>query len=332
VLLFAHALVVLFSVGLGFLLMLPRARDWGASLFLTRLWPFAPQLVGGVLLFLVEQHGPGGGAGTIAGITVGPLLLRLLGPLAAVDDRPEVWTFVALVALLALPFLGGLRLEVRPVERAIIVAAVFGALALGPDWAWVASGIYRRFALFAPAAWAWLFSDADAPADGLARMVRPRLALAASALTGLILAQHIIQAEQFAHETGDFEAVLASARPGERALGLVLNKESSADVDLHVYWPFPSWYQAEKGGLVDPSFAAGAPSIVRYRENPPGLYSDPAIGEHPERFDWRRDRGDQWTYFFVRGAVPSSLFAGAECPPVKVKAQGAWTLFEKRQC
>jgi len=115
-------------------------------------------------------------------------------------------------------------------------------------------------------------------------------------------------------------------------LGLVLDKGSSADVDLHVYWHFPSWYQAEKGGLVDPSFAAGAPSIVRYRKNPPGLYSDPAKVEHPERFDWRRDHGDQWTYFFVRGAVPSSLFVGAECPPVKVKAQGAWTLFEKRKC
>ena len=86
-------------------------------------------------------------------------MLRLLGPLGAIDDRPEPWTILALIALLVLPIVGGLKVESRRPERLLIAAAVFGALALGPDGLWVAAGIFRRFALFAPAAYAWLFTE-----------------------------------------------------------------------------------------------------------------------------------------------------------------------------
>jgi hypothetical protein len=191
-----------------------------------------------------------------------------------------------------------------------------------------------RFALFAPAAYAWLFSDGGAPEGGVARFARPRLGLLAPALAGVILAQHVVQAARFARETADFDAVMALARPDQRALGLVLDKASAANVTPQVYWHFPLWYQAEKGGLADPSFAAGPPSIIRYRRNPLALADAADLNDHPDRFDWRRNDGGQWTYFFVRDTrpIPPTLFAGADCPPVLVGARGTWSLFQRQPC
>jgi hypothetical protein len=317
-------------MGIG--LVLTAARSGGPRSAVMRAWPFAAPLAGAALVYALARGAPGSGPGF--GLDFGPLGLRVIGVLFSIDGRPDRLTVMFLVALAALPFLGGLRIQGRHVERLPIALAVFGALALAPVTFWVAAGLNLRFALFAPAAYAWLFDDRGAPAGRLARLVRPHLGLLASALVGLILAQHVAQAARFAREAADFDAVMAAARPGQKALGLVLDQASVAGVDLHIYRHFPLWYQAEKGGLVDPGFAAGSPSIVRYRHNPPGLYDDPAFAESPGRFDWRRDRGDQWTYFFVRdrAPVPPSLFAGANCPPSLVAARGAWAMYERRPC
>jgi hypothetical protein len=329
-LLFAHGLVFLFAMGIA--LLLTAAKAGGPRRAVSRVWPFAAPLAACASIYLATRGGVAGGSG--AGLTFGPLDLRLLGVLAGIDDRPSPWTIMALIALLALPLVGGLKLSVRPIERVIIVGAVFAALVIGPDWAWVASGIYRRFALFAPAAWAWLFTDERTPSTGLARLVRPNLGLAASSLAALIVSQHVSEAIAFSRETADFDRVLAMAQPGQRALGLVLDEASAAEVDLHVYRHFPVWYQAETGGLVDPSFAASPPSIVRYRHNPLGLYDDADFADKPARFDWRRDQGGQWSYFFVRDTrpTPATLFAGANCPPAKVGSSGAWTLYQAKIC
>jgi hypothetical protein len=329
-LLFAHGLVFIFATGVGLLLM--GARAGGPGRAFGRAWPFALPLAACAAMLLSTRAGVAGVAG--GGLTFGPPDLRVMGALASIDDRPSPWTIPALIVLLALPLVGGLRITVRPIERLIIAGAVFAALALGPDWAWVASGIYRRFALFAPAAWAWLFTHDDAPSSGLTRLVRPNLDLAASVLAALIVSQHVSEAIAFSRETANFDRVMAMARPGHRALGLVLDEASVADVDLHVYRHFPLWYQAEKGGLVDPSFAASPPSIVRYRQNPPGLYDDAVFADDPSRFDWRRDDGGQWTYFFVRHTqpIPPGLFVGADCPPAIVGTAGAWNLYQSRIC
>jgi hypothetical protein len=331
VLLFSHGLVFLFATGLSVILVVVRSGP--TKKVLQRMWPFAAPLAG--LVFFAYLLG-----GHVRGVNGGPLIFfgsldqRLLGVFAAVDDRPEFWVRVAIVALLALPFLVGLSIDTRRPERLIIVGAVFGAIALAPDWVWSAWGIFRRFGIFAPAAYAWLFSDRDKSAGGLSRIMRPHLSLAASVLAGLILAKHVLQAAEFSREASDFDAVMRMARPGNRALSLVLDPASAADVDLYVYVHFPFWYQAERNGLVDPSFAAGPPSVVRYRLNPPGIYNEVLSGVWASHFDWRRDHGEQWTYFFVRHAapVPAGLFAGAPCPPMLAAARGAWSLFEARAC
>ena len=168
------------------------------------------------------------------------------------------------------------------------------------------AGVARRFALFAPAALAWLFADSGPPSGALSPVSSAwHLGLAASALGALIVSQHVQEAMAFSRETADFDAVMAMARPRQRALSIVIDRSSAANVDLHVYLHFPLWYQAERGGLVDPSFAASPPSIVRYRANPAGVSDDTLFNDQPERFDWRRDRGGQWTYFFVRARGPN---------------------------
>jgi hypothetical protein len=320
-LLFAHGLIFLFAVGLGLVLNLVRCRDLRSVG--RRVWPFAVLIAVGAAAYLLARGEPGDSNGF--GLNFGPLLLRILAPLGAIDGRPDPWTILALIALIAAPFVCGLRIAARPIERLLIAAAVFGAVAVGPDGAWVAAGIFRRFALFTPAAWAWLFSDDPARRGG------QWLSLMPPVLAGLIMAQHVNEAAQFAAETKDFDAVMALAKPGKRALSIIIDRASAADVDLHVYLHFPLWYEAERNGLVDPNFAATPPSIVRYRASPK---LSKGFVDNAGSFDWRRERGEQWTYFFVRDTspVPPGLFAGAPCPPALVGASGAWALFEASPC
>jgi hypothetical protein len=325
-LLMAHGLVFLFATGVGGLLALVASRSLGGVV--ARLWPFAVPIGAAALAFLYSRHAPGGGGFPFAYGSAG---IHLMSVLFSVDGWPNGATVGWLAVLAALPFVGGLRFEPRPLSRVVVSGAVFAAVLLAPVEFWVAAGLHLRFALFLPAAWAWMFSDRRPPLAGLTGALRPHLALAASAFAGLVLAQSVVQANRFAAEAKDFEAVMAAARPGQRALGLVLDMKSSAHVNPRVYWHFPLWYQAEHGGLVDPSFAAGAPSIVRYRANPAGLTE--AFNVDRGTFDWRGDHGEQWTYFFVRAAkVPPNLFAGADCPPAQVAASGEWRLFERRAC
>jgi hypothetical protein len=60
----------------------------------------------------------------------------------------------------------------------------------------------------------------------------------------------------------------------------------------------------------------------------------PGFDWHPERFDWRTHRGQDYAYFFVRhrSPVPQTLFRGAACPPRELETVGTWTVFERRGC
>lgn len=335
VLLFAHGLIFLFACGLGLVLTAARSQTFMAAL--RRCWPFALLFGAGLGLYLLARaaagSGGGGGGGAGFGLNFGDPLVRLLAPLGAIDGRPEPWTIIALIVLIALPFVAGLRVDFRSRERIIIAFAALGAVAFAPDGAWVAAGVFRRFALFAPAAYAWLFSDASAASDRPKTFLSAHLGALASAIVALILTQHVVEAAEFNREAPDFDAIMARAQPGMKALSIVIDRASSADVDLHVYLHFPSWYQAEKNGLVDPSFAASAPSIVRYRTNTVGVSDDIFQDGGSHAAWWRAHRG-QWTYFFVRGARtdPRILFAGADCTPQWIGGRGAWALYQARPC
>ena len=242
-----------------------------------------------------------------------------------------------------IPWMLGLRIDWRRPAAWVMFAICFlMALAL-PMFALATGLLYLRFALFTLPAYALMFTLMP-PANGLGEhwagnpahkpSVAARIAMPLMiGLTWVMLGQHSWQARRFAVEARDFETVLAAMEPRQRALSLPFAQRSDAANNDFAYLHFAAWYQSDKQGLVDFNFAWFPPQIARFR--PDRL---PAVSygfEHsPGDFDWKQHQGGRYRYFLARHSepLPADLFRGADCPPVHVITQGAWTLLEQQPC
>jgi hypothetical protein len=339
----ALGLALLFSHGLVFLLAWPLGVGFLAFAAgslrerLARAWPFvAPLLICGALFLIINHREAAVSTAFAAKFNMGDLGERLLSFVSGgLGVAQALWLYPCFVVLGLLPFLAGLRLDLSRKESLLTAAAVAGVLAFGPMLAWSTLFIYPRFALFLPPAYAWLFSPLSGRGTRSVDVRASRLNFAALTVCGVVLASTFACTIRFARETPDFDAVLSRAQPGQRALALalVIDTYSSAGVNGRVYMHFPLWYQADKQGFVDFNFAVFHPQIARFAD-PSFTLIDDEFDWHPERFNWRREGGDRYRYFFVRRTLPLplTLFAGADCPPVKIAEKGAWELFERVPC
>jgi hypothetical protein len=327
-LLFSHGLVFLLSLPIGAAIVLVRNPQFRQAA--SRSWPFVPPLVMAALIFFVMGRTEPNVSGALgARVDMGPAVLRLLRFVCGAFGYPGQLPIVCFILMMAAPFLGGLKMDMRRRESLVIAVGTIGAAALAPDWLWGVLFVQPRLTLFLPSAWAWLFSESQTPAPLTGR----RLDVVAAATGLLALGPHLVQAVRFAAETRDFTAVLERAQPGRRAIGLVLDMHTATGVDPAVYEYFPSWYQADRHGFVDHSLAAFHTEVVRFRTVPP-VYASGILPFAASHFDWRRDDGGRYDYFFVRsaGSVPARLFAGAPCSPKLVAEHGEWRLFERSDC
>lgn len=233
-------------------------------------------------------------------------------------------------ALLAVPWVMGLRLNRRP--GAWVLPAVTAALWLFvPSNALKTAMLYERFGVFLPTVYALMFAAAQpAPDPDRARRLRAGLVLA-GLCCAIFLAVQTQRLLGFARESADFERLMASLPPQQRVLNLVFDRRSPAAHNHQVYVHHAAWYQAEKGGLLDFSFAWFPPQIVRYRaERQPGV--GPGFDFRPETFDWQRHRGPLYDYFVVRGPLPPGLLSGGPCRVETVARAGLWSLHARREC
>lgn len=135
----------------------------------------------------------------------------------------------------------------------------------------------------------------------------------------------------FDRETVDFKEILQKMERGKRVMGLVFNKGSAYSSDP-VYIHFPQYYQAEKGGVVNFSFANFAQSPVKFNASgaPPIL---PLRWEWtPEKFRFK-EHGQYYDYFLIRDngeKKASDIFRESEDMVNLVARRGNWALFEKK--
>jgi hypothetical protein len=147
-----------------------------------------------------------------------------------------------------------------------------------------------------------------------------------------------IQAERvigFAKESSDFDEILDSVEPNQRALSIILDRRSAAANNITVYLHYPLWYQSEKHGLVDYNVAAVYNMIIRYnREYMPHLY--PGFEWSPERFNWENNQGWIYRYFFMRKSKPNSfpefIHRDGQCQVSLLKSKGTWAVYENHGC
>jgi hypothetical protein len=211
-----------------------------------------------------------------------------------------------------------------------VLAAGTLMLFLGlPDYAFQTAFLFNRFALFLLPFYATMFRAGKPP--GWRRELVGLVALAgASWLTLGIQAARIVA---FARESQPFETVLAAAEPNHRAIALIYDKASAAAHNPQVYMHYAAWYQADKHGFIDFNFADFHPQIVRFR---PGREPKVTleISWQPELFDWVRQDGRVYDYFFVRGASDdvAALRRASPCALTTRAQDGPWFLLQRGAC
>jgi hypothetical protein len=238
----------------------------------------------------------------------------------------DVALFGAVLLWIAAPWALGCRPS-RDRVALVPLAAVVAFWLFVPSSAAEIDYIYQRFSLFLIPAYAVAFRAPQAdPSPARARAVHGGLALLCAALIAAVA----IRQRRFADESGSFEAVLAAAEPGERALGMVFDANSPATDFVWAYHAYPLWYQADRKGFVDFNFAYCHPEVVRFRpERTPPMKED--VGG---TLKWHEMNASIYRYFFVRHTkpLPADLFENDQCEVGLVRAEGGWALYERRGC
>ena len=233
--------------------------------------------------------------------------------------------FVVGLVLLATPWLAGGSPSRQPARWGLFGAAALFFL-FGPHTVLGAGLIYQRFSAFLLPGLLVAFDVAQRP--------RPMRRFVAPVVAALWLASLTPRFLDFHRESDGFREVLASAEPHRRMLSIV-DAPTSRAVPWVPYLHFGAWYQVEKGGVVDFSFAEFFPNRFKYRpQQQPDLPY--AFGWRPGRFSWSRHGGERYDYFLVRPAEaegdPGRLLFSDATTRIDVIAQsGDWVLYEQKR-
>ena len=338
-LLLSHGLAFVFGIIVSGCLYTVRVHAGGGAWvkrWLRGAWPLVVPGIACVLLYLVSiriqsEYWTHGKLQVFWDISV-MRLPRLLANAIGDYYTPKLVLGVAVLAMLAAPWLLGLRIDRRHPATWIPLAIVLFIQFLVPSTMISTAYVYQRFAVFFLPAYALAFLMR--PASAAAPRTRALPKLGTMALVGgvwLALGCHSLEMWRFAKEARDFETVLAAMEPKQRILALTFDDRSEqANLDLP-YRHYATWYQADKQGLVDFNFAWFPPQMVRFQ--PDRL---PAVREgiRGHNFSARKYPLDPYRYIVVRhtAPLPATLFDGADCAPRAVAKEGSWTLFERAGC
>ncbi|MDB5885606.1 MAG: hypothetical protein JWR74_1777 [Polaromonas sp.] len=337
----SHGLIFVFAWGVGGLLVVATTLRSRFNSQFAALLPYGLLILACAGYFLISRHVNAGfesglepGLKWRLGLMRGYVLPYAVG---GSGQRNTLFTFFPVFVLMAAaPWMMGLRIDSRRLPNLMPFLGVVLILALVPHFALSTSFLYERFALFLMPAYAWMFNraavtSAGGPPPG-SRLATLGMVLIAGA-SWAVLGQHTAWAWRFGQESRGFVEILSTIEPRQRALTVVFDTNSSAANNDFVYLHYPAWYQAEKQGLIDFNFAWFPPQVVRFRLDrlPPVM---PGFDWEPRGFEWKKHRGDDYRYFFVRrdGPMPADFFAGAQCPPVALMTRERWTVFERRAC
>jgi hypothetical protein len=210
------------------------------------------------------------------------------------DTTDETWFVVlGLVALGALGLSAGDRDGASPIARGwflVPATCVLGYLSLG-DMLGDVWMFGQRFAV--PA----LFTSVPLlrmPRGGRGLLVTAA-ALGVAAASVVNTCKHFIQFER--EEVGALDDAIAAMQPRKRVAGLIYDKGSSVMSDLYApFLHFVSYYQVEKGGVVQFAYTSFPHWPVQYR---PGEFPPP--GSVPRlRWEWTPEQvplGELYPYY-----------------------------------
>jgi hypothetical protein len=297
---FAHVVpYALFGVAFTALFPWLRPRKWLAVAA-----PVVPSL-GAVAWWIAGSAQGKESAGALSGAFKHPPFLEAMArfPQWSIDvfhDSTDEWHAIALavVGLVAVGLAQGDRDRTKPAARALLVIPV------------VCTVMY--FSTGSMLGDVWLFSERF-PVPLLMSLVllfrmpagargwfATALALALGVSSTVNVCKHFIAFEK--DEVGDFDEALATMAPRKHVAGLIYDKSSTLVNDVP-FLHFVSYYQAEKGGVVQFSNSGALYWPVRWKD---GHYPPP--GSRPRlRWEWTPEQVSfqelypYYDYVLVRG-------------------------------
>jgi hypothetical protein len=248
-----------------------------------------------------------------------PRLIRLFSEVAG--DALAPWTLFAGAFALALPLFLGARPSRKP-ARWIPFATTLIVFLVVPHEFLGTAFLYSRFAVFIVPTWLYAMEPAKERPSSIRLVLGPALAITCTSMT-------MFQFWSYEPEVSGLQEVIDRMPRNARVLSVPIYRNSRyfrTPVFLHT----PCWYQAEKGGIVDFSFAINFPLLFRYRpEVEPKI---PHLFVWDTRLlDWKQHGGASYDYFVVRdfSKEPSSFLARVGAPVAFVGRSGPWQLFER---
>jgi hypothetical protein len=247
-----------------------------------------------------------------------PRLLRLFSEMAGDAIRP--WTLSAGLISFLLPLFLGARFS-RSAKRWIPFATTLAVFLLVPHEFLGTGFLYSRYAIFAVPTWLYALEPSPEGKPAKMRLVLgPTLAVACTVATTL---------QFWAFEPGvvGLRKLIDEMPENARVLSVPVRKFSPY-IRTPVFLHTPVWYQAEKGGVVDFSFAINFPLLFRYTaENEPRIPR--MFIWNTGMFDWEAFDGASYDYLLVRdfGDGPSKLIVQSNAPVTMLARAGPWQLF-----
>ncbi len=265
-------------------------------------------------------------SGTYVGTNLfsfGPLSLRLqelvVQP-SGLDGKFYAVSLIVTTVIVGMPFLTGAKLTKKP-ERWMMSICGFGIFMVFPAYAVGTAFLYQRFGLYLPLLWFLLW---DKPT-----VVSNRWHWLGMATVVLWATTNTMRFAAFDIETRDFDKIIAVMEPGKRAAGMVA-AINSEQFSYPVFMHFPSWYQAQKGGVVDFNFGSFYGTLARYKDSKQPPYGS-GLGWNPGAFRWEANDGDTYDYFVIRAGIDVSAGIFKEHRPnvELVVREGWWWLYKK---
>lgn len=246
--------------------------------------------------------------------------------------RPPFGDFVIIaLLLLAWPYFLGAKIT-RQWRRWLPFISLVLIYMIVPYWIFDTAYVNTRFAAFLLPLSLFLFEQ-----DPAKNMRRDKGVLNVSlrwllglGLTALILFGNYNLFASFKDNDRDFKAILEKMEPNKMVLALMANQDSKLIVSPP-FMHYGSYYQAEKGGMVLPSFPHDPVA-----HNVPMRYKHDFWPVHdtwqPNLFEWEKHGGARYDYFLVRADKPMDyLFAHSNGKVSLVERQGLWWLYKQRK-
>jgi hypothetical protein len=245
---------------------------------------------------------------------------RLLGV------RPQLFFTLLGIFIFVLPFLSGGRISKSRV-RLIPLLLITLVLLLVPTLLFGNMYTFQRFTFLAMPLYLIMF-DRPVNTGGTQYSLR----LFAPLIAFSWIAYMSVHALQFNKDMQGFDAILAKAAPGKRALSLDFVRDDSNSIAPE-FLHFPAWYAALKAGVADPSFAVTFVQPVSYKPEQIPVAKFEGFEWNPQWFDWKKFEGDKYDYFIARAPkdMGGYLFRSAPCKIELAAHAGEWWLYRKDQ-